>query len=41
MYFSYSWKATGQEDINLEIRRRKFRYLMALYGACCRSHEHE
>jgi hypothetical protein len=23
----YLWRATGQEDINLEIRKRKFRWI--------------
>ena len=25
--YEYLWKATGQEDINLEIRKRKFRWI--------------
>jgi hypothetical protein len=27
MYPIYLWRATGQEDINLEIRKRKFRWI--------------
>ena len=26
-HLSHLWKATGQEDINLEIRKRKFRWI--------------
>ena len=30
LYFPFHlWKVTGQEDINLEIRKRKFRWILS------------